>query len=284
MHPIAPFVLTALLASAGSAQAAQTPARKAPAASPATILGAAQDAAQDAALRQAEAVGEQLFRHDRAAWVASDTLMGAARGRTDPRVQGWITETRSDGGIDVTFVDATPAALYRVTVDAQGQPAGPVDAAPAALTPSQLAAAQARAAALATAMPSCSGFYNPVVLPGVAPGSWIVYLLPGSPEADVVPLGGAWRIEVRDGQPTSHRAFTQTCIALDNGEEGDAFVVSHLLDPVPTEVHVFWSRWAGKPMYVTTEGHAWAIEDGRIRAVPAVPGGAPTAPASTPVP
>ena len=77
--------------------------------------------AEAVALRDAEALGQDLFRLDRAAWFASDALVAAARGRVDPRVQGWITEERDDG-IDVIYVDAVPAALYRVSIDAQGQP------------------------------------------------------------------------------------------------------------------------------------------------------------------
>jgi hypothetical protein len=42
--------------------------------------------------------------------------------------------------------------------------------------------------------------------------------------------------------------------------------VTHLLDDIPTEAHVFWSLWAGKPMYVgTPDRRIWAIEGGRIR-------------------
>lgn len=234
----------------------------------------------EAGLRRAEALGARLFELDRAAFVASDALMAAARGRADPRVQGWITEARADG-IDVVFVDAAPAALYRVSIDADGKPAGPVDAAPPPLSPAQVAAVQARAVALASAPVSCSGFYNPVVMPGEAAGDWVVYLLPGSPDPGVVPLGGAWRVEVHDGQAGARRAFTQSCIALDNdGQDDDAFVVTHLLDPIPTEIHVFWSLWAGKPMYVGTGPKLWAIEQGHIRAADqapaaALPDGAP---------
>lgn len=243
----------------------------------ATTTPATEAPADAAALRDIQALGQRLFRLDRAAWVASDTLVAAARGRVDPRVQGWITDERDDG-IDVTYVDATPAALYRVSVDAQGQ-ATALDARPPALSPAQVAAARARVAAEAGTPASCSGLYNPIVIPGTTPDSWLVYLLPAARDEDTVPLGGAWRIEVRDGQPAGRRAFTHSCITLDNPPDGEGFAVTHLLDPLPTEIHVFWSLWADKPMLVTTSRGTWAIAHGAIQAVQ---GAAPLPPADAP--
>lgn len=252
------LILAALLLAVGTPLLAAAPA--------ATSVPSASDT--EAELRRAEGLGERLLRLDRAAWVASDVLMGAQRGRGDARVAGWITVERADG-VDVVFVDATPAALYRVPVNAEGQPGGPVDAAPAALSPAEVAQAQARAIALAAAPASCSGFYNPVLVPGDGAGEWTVYLLPGTQEEGVVPLGGAWRIDVRDGQVAGRRTYTNSCIALDNRADDDdaAFMVTHLLDPTPTEIHVFWSLWAGKPMFVGTSTGVWTIEQGKISAV-----------------
>lgn len=45
-------------------------------------------------------------------------------------------------------------------------------------------------------------------------------------------------------------------------------MVTHLLDPTPTEVHVYWSLWARTPMFVATgEDAIWKIENGRIHRV-----------------
>jgi len=43
-------------------------------------------------------------------------------------------------------------------------------------------------------------------------------------------------------------------------------MITHLLDPAPTEARVFWSLWAGKPMFVATppDGTMWKIENGGI--------------------
>ncbi|MDG2525910.1 hypothetical protein P6166_11150 [Stenotrophomonas sp. HITSZ_GD] len=262
MRLFAPLILSTLLAPlALPSRAAEAAAAPAPAASIAP-------AAAEAGLRRAEALGERLLRLDRAAWVASDALMAAQRGRGDARVRGWITVERADG-IDVVFVDATPAALYRVPIDADGHPAGPVDDAPPPLSAAEVAQAQARAIALAAAPPSCSGLYNPVLIPGDADDDWVVYVIPGTQDNAVLPLGGAWRYEVRAGQIVMRRPFTNSCIALDNRGDGDskAFIVSHLLDDIPTEIHVFWSLWSGKSLFVTTQSGVWSIEQGKISAV-----------------
>jgi hypothetical protein len=46
-------------------------------------------------------------------------------------------------------------------------------------------------------------------------------------------------------------------------------MITHLLDAVPTEAHVYWSLWAGTPMYLSTPptGGLWAIESGAIRKI-----------------
>lgn len=233
-------------------------------------LPAAEEAA---AVTAAERTGREIFQHDRAAAVATDALMAQRRSRRDRRVRGWVTGAQADG-IAVTFVDATPAAIYRVLVSASGQ-AGPLVAleAPEPLAPFEAGAVAARDAAMAAPFAACSKDYNTMVLPSApdAADRWIVYLLPGTKRSDEVPLGGTYRMEVEGGAVTSQRAFTRSCISLPKrrrrGSGTGALIVTHLLDPVPTEAHVHWSLWAGVPMYVMTapEGAIWAIEDGTIR-------------------
>jgi len=44
-------------------------------------------------------------------------------------------------------------------------------------------------------------------------------------------------------------------------------MISHLLDPVPTEVHVFFGLWAETPLYVTTVPNrkVWLVDSGKIK-------------------
>lgn len=217
-----------------------------------------------------EAIGRSIFEHDRAAAVATDVAMAQRAFKRDKRVRGWLTEAK-DGGIVVTFIDETPGALYRVLVSAEGEPSPllPLQA-PEPLDSFESGAAMARRLALESPFQACSRTYNTVVLPDPTfEGGWVVYLLPGTTSHDVVPIGGTHRIEVRDGAVAAQRGFTRSCIALNRGPKVAAMMISHILDPVPTEAHVHWSLWADTPMYVSTEGGVWKIEQGQVGAVSA---------------
>lgn len=258
------FILLAALMASAPAAATDT-----------GMPGALPEAQEAAALRTAEATGRVIYRHDQAATVATDVALADRAFRSDGRLDGWITEEQ-DGGIVVTFIDDTPSALYRVTVSANGV-AGPLEAldAPTPLSPHEQAAARARSAALASGFEPCTRTYNSVVLPPGSPAGphWVVYLLPGTTDPHAVPIGGTYRFDVDGTTVVSQRGFTRTCIALQKNEVAEhslAFLmITHLLDPIPTEAHVFWSLWAQKPMYVSTvpKGSLWLIEDGTIQLI-----------------
>lgn len=223
------------------------------------------------ALRAAEGIGQALYLHDQAAAVATNQAVKSRKFKKDKRVKGWITEARQ-GEIVVTFTDQIPAALYRVSVSEDGVPS-PLDVLeePTALTTYEAGAADARAAALASNFQPCSASYNTVVLPytEVREQGWLVYLIPGTTEKDTMPLGGTYRATVKGSDVVSLRGFTRTCITLENDPKAASIMITHLLDPVPTEVHVFWSLWANKPLYVATppDGTIWAIEGSKIRLI-----------------
>lgn len=224
---------------------------------------------QEAALlHSAESTGATIYLHDHAAAVATDAALKLKAFKKDKRIRGWITEPRQ-GRIIVTFVDQTPAALYRIEVSENGV-AGPVIVldSPTALSEYEQGAATARAAAMASEFQPCSSRYNPVVLPAsaTADGNWMVYLLSATTKSSVVPLGGTYRMEVSGSTVTAQRGFTRTYITLQNSPRTAGLMVTHLLDPVPTEAHVFWSLWAKQPMYVAVvNGGLWGIENGKIR-------------------
>lgn len=226
-------------------------------------------AEEAAALRSATQTGAAIYRHDQAASVATDAALKSRRFKRDRRVRGWITEEQG-GEINVTFLDEAPAALYRVPV--KSGVAGQLVAlsTPAALSSYEAGAAAARSAALAAQFEPCAKSYNTVVLPTPdMPEQWLVYLLPGTKKQDIVPIGGTYRFAIKEGQVVSQRGFTLSCIAIESRPQFVALMISHLLDPVPTEAHVFWSMWAKKPIYVaTTAGRAlWAVDGDTIKRV-----------------
>lgn len=170
--PIKRYVLSLALALVGLAvDAAEAPLPK--------VLPPEQEAT---ALRAAEVTGQAMYRHDRAALVATDVVRKLAAFNTDSRLNGWVTEEKQ-GQIVVTFIDQTPAALYRVVVSDKGV-AGPAQvlATPAPLSDYEASAAVALATAKTVQFPACSRQYNSIVLPPVDASSpnWRVYLLPGT--------------------------------------------------------------------------------------------------------
>ncbi|CAN4277307.1 hypothetical protein LJR125_000164 [Pseudoxanthomonas sp. LjRoot125] len=231
------------------------------------------DAQVAQAILDAEATGRAIYLHDQAAAVATDAVMKLKAFRQDGKrgqLAGWITEQR-DEGIVVTFLssESIPRARYRATVASDGRVTGEVEALeePAALSSYELGAARARATAATAKFEPCSKTYNSVVLRDDREGGgWIAYLLPGTTQHGVVPIGGSYRLDLdaTGEKVVGQRGFTRSCIVLENPRDAVAIMITHLMDPVPTEVHVFWSAWARKPMYVGTSQGGWKIENGRI--------------------
>lgn len=225
------------------------------------------------AIREAEAIGSRIFAHDMAATVATDALMNVRGFKRNRKVQGWITEERGEA-VRVTFIGGKKgdplAALYRVMVSPDGRVEGEALALkpPEHLSAFEAAAAKARSLAASSAFEPCSKKYNSVVLPqGEDLTKWIVYMLPGTTNKSIVPLGGSYRFDVNvESESFRSRPYTKTCIQLDSPPEAVALMTSHLLDPVPTEVHVFWSIWSKKPMYIVTieNGSMWSIEGAKV--------------------
>lgn len=227
-----------------------------------------------ARVRAAEQTGREIFRHDQAASAATDALFEVRGFKRNRQLRGWITEAKGDRVL-VTYIGQAkggqPTARYRVWVDSQGRVEGKpsVLREPEPLTPFEAAAARAQSQEVE--FQPCAERYNAVVLPaGESLQKWRKYLLPGTTQHGIVPLGGSYRadIDLATGE-TEVRGYTKTCIQLESPREAVGLMVSHLLDPEPTEVHVFWSLWAGKPMYVaiTEPRTLWSIEEGKIRPV-----------------
>jgi hypothetical protein len=118
---------------------------------------------------------------------------------------------------------------------------------------------------------------NTVVLPPDADGSITVYILTPPTSNDSYPMGGHYRIEVAsDGTVRSSRRFMNTCFDAQFGQDGhapagtsgrpEAIVLTHLLDPQPTEIHVFASYYVPVMlMIMTTENRAmWSARGGSV--------------------
>lgn len=101
------------------------------------------------------------------------------------------------------------------------------------------------------------------------------YVLTPQTRTEVFPFGGHNRGTFSAaGALLSQRAFTNSCLSMSRppdtaGHRVAGMGVSHLLDPIPTEIHVFMAIWAGLPVFVTTMNpqRMWEVTGERITLV-----------------
>jgi len=224
-----------------------------------------------ATLKTAEKRGLEIYIHDHASAIVSDEVVPLMTSTVRQRVKGYITEEKG-GAIVVTFYGTGEGdgfyAWYRAAVGPDGRLLGTVSQyeVPQALSEYEERAANARETGMGSGFEPCAQNYNSVVLP--KSGGWQVYLLPGTKDDDVMPYGGTYRVDTdpTGRTMTAKRAFSKSCISFRITADTKAFTVSHLLDPQPTETHVFWQLWSGMPMYLLTTQNSlvWPIKEGHI--------------------
>ena len=237
------------------------------------------------ALAQASGVGSALFALDRAAWVSTDALKAALPTDRLPIVTGYVIEVAADRSLIVTYYaggrDARQA-VFVATVRGGKVIDGKTPTEPTPLTEAQQHLANVCEAATAEAVrrnyrPCTSAPFNVIVMPVTTPaGERAVYLLSAQIKADAFPIGGHFRIAVDamdkavSGRPYSVSCLTMAIPKLPAGAKPAALFVTHLLDPVPTEIHVFSSFAARIPIIVaTSDKRQWRIAGTRISALPA---------------
>ena len=235
------------------------------------------------AVDTASARGMAIFIHDASAARASDELMERKIFQRDSRLGGWLTDVESDrSGVIVAFIGTeggSPKVLYRVRVPVGDgklgyeaiQPAQPLSTSQQARWSARLLAT----AALEKREDLCSARYNTVVLsPDPAPDGLIhVYMLAATDKAGEVVAGGHFRYDFSpDGKLLeAQRAFTKSCFTIEPPDEKQGepagFFLTHLLDPTPTEIHVFLSRLHRQPVIVGAGAGVWSVDGGKIKLV-----------------
>jgi hypothetical protein len=238
---------------------------------------------EQAALDFALARGRLLYHLDRAAWVATDDLRRRMRNWQSAGLRGYVVD-RDGSGFQVLFYGGpadAPVAYYRGRVEndrlvsrevfrAELRPALPP-------LPRRPAAARDPAAAATRRRPCGQAPFNSAVIPpDTADGPIAVYLMTPQERTGVFPFGGHYRVDVAaDGTVSGERAFTNTCMTMDprqgvpRGGRPVGMMISHLLDPVPTEIHVFNALSARMPVYVVIPSSArvYAVTGEAIRLV-----------------
>lgn len=280
----------AILATTGAAAAQsgaagqRTEAADAQRPGPAAATRAAPPTAEER--RRLVAAGQRgilLFEIARAGQLTTQDMLARVPNPSQAGITGWVAAPEAGGTMTVVYYADTPdgpVAVYR------GQVAGTriasrevfagADRPP--LTPVQRHMAAARAAVANLDRQPCGGTFNVfVVPPAAAEGAVEVYKLTPQTQRGKYPLGGHFLATVApDGTVASTRAFTNSCVDLDApavvaGTQPRPLAVTHLLDPLPTEIHVFLSLWMNRPLLVATgePERLWTVSRGRIGVLPA---------------
>ncbi|MDY7098881.1 MAG: hypothetical protein SXU28_12145 [Pseudomonadota bacterium] len=231
-------------------------------------LSAEDRAAVEGALNR----GLLLRRYDQAAWHATDALREDVKDLGASGIRGWIVNDLEQG-LEVVFyrpvADRFEAVWSGIYSEGEVKSRTVHDASQRYLTEAEAALARAGRIPAKEEIQRCSNQpFNTVVMPtGKGDGSLYVYYLVPQASMDSLPLGGHYRFELRDDKIVGRRKFTNSCFAFDlGGKKGKgrpaAVTISHLLDPVPTEIHVFSTYAAQLPIYVMTTQNEliWASE------------------------
>ncbi len=232
-----------------------------------------------AAVRLAVDRGEMLFLYDRVAWLGTDDFRDHYANLTG-QTGGYVV-TGDETQTELVFFDRSQSnAIYRATftfekLTKSGRPTA--DRAELTSLEKRMIAAKEKAmSAFAEAGVGLCSTANPnlAAIPSAGPDSpIIVYLMTPQTDLTSYPLGGHYSVEVRqDGSVGNVRRFTNSCIAMPfdqipKGGKPLAFTITHLLDPTPTEIHVFTSLASKMPIFVGTNERIWAVEGNRISSV-----------------
>jgi len=232
---------------------------------------AAQQSIGTADLATVSKRGALLYAFDQAAWHSTDAML--AKGLPQERMQairGWVVEPDGDL-LSVTyygFEGTTPYAIYIADIR-DGKVVGDRVPGPdsTALSARGVRMAAAASVARAQSFPRCVDRpFNTVILPPEPDGVVPVYLLTPMLNAGEYPFGGHHEVDVGpDGKVVGTRDFTTTCFPMKPTREVEMVFVTHLLDPHPTELHVYLSLWSHKSVAVGTgEERIWVVSGTQI--------------------
>jgi len=197
------------------------------------------------------------------------------------RAGGYVV-TGDETQTELVFFDKPQAsAVYRATFRlGKLVNSGPPAADRVELSPLEKRLISAREKAMAAFVAEKVGLCskaspNLAAVPSGGPdGRIIVYLMTPQTDLKTYPLGGHFSVEVGpDGLVGKVRRFTNSCIDMKQsqvpkGGKPTAFWITHLLDPTPTEIHIFTSLASKLPIYVGTKNKlVWAVEGSRVRTV-----------------
>lgn len=255
----------------------------------------AQTAEQRAAIENSMEIGTQLYRHDMTSYLTTNLIRERFGDPNTLELRGYIVEQRADDMVITYYrqVEDGWEGVIRgvgslvddsVTIELIDDPAA------RALNAEQVRTIEARERFRDISLTQCregdyaNSFYNIVALPPEEDGSVAVYFLTHTNEGTDVPYSGHNRAVISpSGEILSVRPFTNSCLMAstapnEEGNETVGLMVSHSLDPVPSEIHVYLSLHVGIPIDVLTADRTiWRVDGGRITLMGSFPEAAPNA-------
>lgn len=233
--------------------------------------------AEAAQLREIARRGALIYAYDQAAWHGTDD-MTVKLPDYQSRIGGWIVDGPAEAAELIFFDRAGTRPVYTARFRDGKLVSGEVATTAATeLSASRRRLIAARKAGLdaltGSGSKGCSEApMNSVVLPAAAPGEpTLVYVLTPQRVMEAFPFGGHYLIPVDpSGRAGKVRRFTNTCLEISlseipKGGTPAALGVTHLLDRVPTEIHVFSSLAARVPVIVgTRDGRTWSVDGSAI--------------------
>lgn len=218
--------------------------------------------AQLTSLQAAATRGRLLAAIERAGRAGTQDMLAHVADPDGAGISGWIAEAEGNAVLVTFYADTAtgPVVVYRVTfnggriVDREVHLAGTRPP----LNPLQARMAAARAATARLDNHPCGGdVFNVFVVPPLTPDGPIdVYQISPQTQRGVFPLGGHFKTSVAaDGSVAATRGYTRSCLnATVAGPPAGArpapISVTHLLDDLPQDIHVFLSAWTGHPLLV----------------------------------
>jgi hypothetical protein len=218
--------------------------------------------------------GKLLYEFDQAAWHSTDAFVGIAGDVSKLPLVGRIV-VPIESGLQAIYYGKSQQgrfALFRATWNgtAMVDPVYTDGKGGAALSPEANAYAEILEQLTSGRIDTTDLWFcnnakpNFALLPGDLPGEFLLYFMTAQEKSGSYPLGGHHRFDIKDGKVIAKRAFTKSCIEMDKEATGGqlaGFFITHLLDPVPTEIHVFTAIASKKAVFVGTNGgKSWSVE------------------------
>ncbi len=247
----------------GAQENSPAAADSAPLATQTSIPAAPMTAEQERSeLALAASRGRQIFAVARAGLLATQDMLSRVADPEAVGISGWVAEPEGNA-MAVTFygnADAGPVAIYRARVLGGRVVSRDTfltgDRPP--LTGLPLRMARARSASESEDQRPCTRqpFNVIAVPPADADAPLLVYRISPPESRSRLPFGGHFRSIVgSDGSVSEARAFSRGCLNVDIGEvapgtQAGPIAITHLLDPLPTEIHVFLSLFSSRPLVI----------------------------------